>query len=129
MIFIHGPMPEKVKEIGPYSIQNRTALLVDGEGKFNSFRIDLRDISSETTIAGAHRGGYPPAWVLPERKAFWFLCSRTGMLLRAIHTILSDGNEFVTYLENASGPGRTIQLSNDRLPVDWNRIKQKVNKL
>ena len=57
VIFIHGPMLEEVEERGSYSIRNRTALLVDGEGKFNSVRIDHRDISSEATTPGAHRGG------------------------------------------------------------------------
>lgn len=57
VIFIHGPMLEEVEERGPYSIRNRTALLVDGEGKYESVKIDYRDISSEATIAGAHRGG------------------------------------------------------------------------
>ena len=57
VIFIHGPRLEEVKERGPYGIRNRTALVVDGEGKLNSVNIDLRDISSQLTTVGAHRGG------------------------------------------------------------------------
>jgi hypothetical protein len=57
VIFIHGPMLEEVKERGPYSIRNRTALVVDGEGKLSSVNVDLRDISSMNTTVGAHRGG------------------------------------------------------------------------
>jgi len=57
VIFIHGPLLEELEERGPYSIRNRTALQVDGAGKFKAVRIDHRDISSEHTIAGAHRGG------------------------------------------------------------------------
>ena len=57
VIFIHGPRLEEVDERGPYGIRNRTALVVDGEGKLNSVNIDLRDISSKVTTVGAHRGG------------------------------------------------------------------------
>jgi hypothetical protein len=57
VIFIHGPMLDEVKERGTYSIRNRTALEVDGEGKLSSVRVDRRDVSSEITTAGAHRGG------------------------------------------------------------------------
>jgi hypothetical protein len=57
VIFINGPMLDEVKERGTYSIRNRTALEVDGEGKLSSIKVDRRDISSETTTPGAHRGG------------------------------------------------------------------------
>jgi len=57
VIFIHGPMLDEVKERGSYNIRNRTALEVDGEGQFSSVKVDRRDVSSEHTTVGAHRGG------------------------------------------------------------------------
>jgi hypothetical protein len=57
VVFIHGPFLDEVKERGTYSIRNRTALVVDGEGNKTSERVDMRDISSEITTPGAHRGG------------------------------------------------------------------------
>jgi uncharacterized protein DUF3748 len=57
VIFIHGPMLDEVKERGTYSIRNRTALEVDGDGKLSSVKVDRRDVSSEFATPGAHRGG------------------------------------------------------------------------
>jgi len=57
VIFIHGPLLEEVKARGPYSIRNRTALEVDGEGNKTYHKVDLRDISNRVTTPGAHRGG------------------------------------------------------------------------
>ncbi len=57
VIFIHGPLLDEVDERGTYSIRNRTALEVDGEGKLSSVKVDRRDVSSNITTAGAHRGG------------------------------------------------------------------------
>jgi len=57
VIFIHGPMLDEVEERGPYNIRNRTALLVDGDGMLSSVKVDCRDISSASTLPGAHRGG------------------------------------------------------------------------
>ncbi len=57
VIFIHGPMLDEVEERGSYNIRNRTALEVDGDGNFSSVKIDQRDVSSEHTTTGAHRGG------------------------------------------------------------------------
>ena len=57
VIFIHGPLLEKVKARGPYSIRNRTAFEVDGNGEKNAAKVDMRDISNRVTTPGAHRGG------------------------------------------------------------------------
>ena len=57
VIFIHGPLLEEVKARGSYSIRNRTALEVDGEGKKTSVKVDMRDVSNRVTTQGAHRGG------------------------------------------------------------------------
>ena len=57
VIFIHGPLLEEVEARGPYSIRNRTALEVDGEGNKTYHNVDLRDISNRVTTPGAHRGG------------------------------------------------------------------------
>ena len=57
VIFIHGPDLEEVDKRGYYSIRNRTAMEVDGEGNKTYQKVDMRDISSEKTIPGAHRGG------------------------------------------------------------------------
>ena len=57
VIFIHGPDLEEVDKRGYYSIRNRTAMEVDGEENKTYQKVDMRDISSEKTIPGAHRGG------------------------------------------------------------------------
>jgi len=57
VIFIHGPGLDEVKERGTYSIRNRTALVVDGNGGKNAIKVDMRDISNRVTTPGAHRGG------------------------------------------------------------------------
>lgn len=57
VIFIHGPGLEEVDKRGYYSIRNRTAIEVDGEGKKTSVKVDMRDISKKETTPGAHRGG------------------------------------------------------------------------
>ena len=57
VIFIHGPFLDEVKERGTYSIRNRTALEVDGNGKKEAVKMDMRDISNKETTPGAHRGG------------------------------------------------------------------------
>ena len=57
VIFIQGPLLDEVKERGPYSIRNRTALEVDGNGKKEDEKVDMRDITSKITTPGAHRGG------------------------------------------------------------------------
>ena len=48
---------EEVDERGYYDIRNRTALEVDGEGNKTSVKVDMRDISGDVTVLGAHRGG------------------------------------------------------------------------
>ena len=57
VIFIHGPDLDEVDKRGYYSIRNRTAVEVDGEGNKTSLKVDMRDISNEVTTPGAHRGG------------------------------------------------------------------------
>jgi hypothetical protein len=57
VIFIHGPGLEEVDRRGYYSIRNRTAIEVDGEGNKTSVKVDMRDIYSGVTTPGAHRGG------------------------------------------------------------------------
>ena len=57
VIFIHGPFLDEVNERGTYSIRNRTAIEVDGNGEKHAIKVDMRDISNEMTTAGAHRGG------------------------------------------------------------------------
>lgn len=57
IIFIHGPFLDEVEERGYYSIRNRTAMEVDGDGKGVIHKVDLRDIKNKKTTPGAHRGG------------------------------------------------------------------------
>ncbi|MCK5134227.1 MAG: DUF3748 domain-containing protein [Bacteroidales bacterium] len=57
VIFIHGPFLDEVKDRGTYSIRNRTAIEVDGEGRKTSVKVDMRNISDEETTPGTHRGG------------------------------------------------------------------------
>ena len=57
VIFIHGPLLNEVKKRGYYSIRNRTAVEVDGDGHQSSIAVDLRDVSNKETTPGAHRGG------------------------------------------------------------------------
>ena len=57
VIFINGPFINEVKERGYYNHQNRTAGEVDGEGHKHFYRVDMRDITHDPTLSGAHRGG------------------------------------------------------------------------
>ncbi len=57
VIFIHGPLLDEVKERGHYSIKNRTAVVVDGNGGGIVERPDMRDVKNNPTTPGAHRGG------------------------------------------------------------------------
>ena len=53
VIFIHGPLLDEVKERGPYSIKNRTAVVVDGNGGGIVERPDMRDVKSGMVSAPA----------------------------------------------------------------------------
>ena len=57
VIFIHGPLLDEVKERGHYSIKNRTAVVVDGNGAGVVEKPDMRDVKNNPTTPGAHRGG------------------------------------------------------------------------
>ncbi|MEN8137632.1 MAG: DUF3748 domain-containing protein [Bacteroidota bacterium] len=57
LIFISGPSIEEVEKRGFYSQKNRTALVVSTDGLQNVSYPDLRDVESEITPLGAHRGG------------------------------------------------------------------------
>jgi len=57
VIFIHGPFLEEVEDRGYYSIKNRSAIEVDGDGNGELIKVDLRDIKNKITTPGAHRGG------------------------------------------------------------------------
>ena len=57
VIFIHGPFLEEIDERGYYSIRNRTAMEVDGNGNGKINKVDMRDIKINVTTPGAHRGG------------------------------------------------------------------------
>lgn len=56
IIFIHGPLVSETPKIGFYGITNRRGAVVPASGGAARF-LDLRDVFSETTIPGAHRGG------------------------------------------------------------------------
>ena len=58
IIFIHGPFIDEVEERGYYGIPNRTGTTVDGDGKGELIKLDMRDITTNNkTTPGAHRGG------------------------------------------------------------------------
>lgn len=53
--FIHGPFLSEAPKLGYYARTNRRGAVVNGQGRL-SF-LDLRDVTSEVTPPGAHRGG------------------------------------------------------------------------
>jgi len=57
VIFIHGPLLNELEKRGYYSIRNRTAIEVDGNGYQSSIVVDMRDVINKETTPGAHRGG------------------------------------------------------------------------
>ncbi len=57
VIFIHGPTLGEVAQHGYYSIRNRTAYEVDGDGRRSYQKVDMRDVENTVTTPGAHRGG------------------------------------------------------------------------
>lgn len=57
VIFIHGPSLDEVESRGYYSIKNRTAVVVDGNGGGIVGRPDMRDVENNPTTPGSHRGG------------------------------------------------------------------------
>jgi len=56
IIFIHGPLVSETPKIGFYGKTNRRGAVVAAAGGKARF-LDLRDVTSEPTTAGAHRGG------------------------------------------------------------------------
>lgn len=57
VVFIHGPLVSEVPTLGVYGARNRRGGVARDDGS-NSIRfMDYRDITSDTTIPGAHRGG------------------------------------------------------------------------
>ena len=57
VIFIHGPFLDEIKKRGYYSIRNRSAIEVDGDGEGKMIKVDYRDIENKSSTPGAHRGG------------------------------------------------------------------------
>lgn len=56
-IFIHGPLMEETARVGFYGVTNRRGAIVSGDGTGAMHFVDCRDVASETTPPGAHRGG------------------------------------------------------------------------
>lgn len=57
VVFIHGPLVSETATVGYYGKTNRRAGVVAGDGSGTLHFLDARDVFSETTPAGAHRGG------------------------------------------------------------------------
>ncbi len=57
VIFIHGPMVSEIPVRGAYARTNRLGATVPGDGSGRVTFLDARDVTSETTPPGAHRGG------------------------------------------------------------------------
>ncbi len=57
VVFIHGPLLEETPVLGFYNIRNRRGAVVRGDGAGDVRFVDCRDVSSEVTTPGAHRGG------------------------------------------------------------------------
>ncbi len=55
--FIHGPFLSETPTLGFYGTRNRRGAVVAGDGSGKLFFMDRRDITSDVTIPGAHRGG------------------------------------------------------------------------
>ncbi|MCX6621413.1 MAG: DUF3748 domain-containing protein [Acidobacteria bacterium] len=57
VIFIHGPFVSEIKQFGFYAKTNRRGAVIAASGKGPVRFMDQRDVTSEITIPGAHRGG------------------------------------------------------------------------
>ena len=57
VIFIHGPFLSETPTLGFYGTRNRRGGVVKADGSGEIRFVDLRDITSEVTTPGAHRGG------------------------------------------------------------------------
>ncbi|MCC6585743.1 MAG: DUF3748 domain-containing protein [Bryobacterales bacterium] len=57
VVFIHGPLLEETARLGFYSQTNRRGAVVDSSGTGTVRFLDCRDVASQVTPAGAHRGG------------------------------------------------------------------------
>jgi uncharacterized protein (TIGR03437 family) len=57
VIFIHGPLLEETPILGFYSTRNRRGGVVRGDGAGDVRFVDFRDVTSDVTTPGAHRGG------------------------------------------------------------------------
>ncbi|MFN0100560.1 MAG: DUF3748 domain-containing protein [Bryobacteraceae bacterium] len=55
--FIHGPLLSEVDELGYYGATNRRGGVATGDGAGDIRFFDCRDVKSEVTPRGAHRGG------------------------------------------------------------------------
>lgn len=57
VVFIHGPLLEDTPRLGFYSQTNRRGAVVPGDGSGRVRFLDCRDVASDVTPPGAHRGG------------------------------------------------------------------------
>jgi hypothetical protein len=57
VVFIHGPFVSETRELGFYGKTNRRGAVIRADGKGAVRFLDARDVASEVTPAGAHRGG------------------------------------------------------------------------
>lgn len=55
--FIHGPFVSETPTLGFYGKTNRRGGVAAGDGSGTLYFFDVRDVSSEVTTPGAHRGG------------------------------------------------------------------------
>ena len=56
VIFMSGPDVRDIPNSGYYSLKNRTAIEVSGDGAQYSIRLECRDIKNKKTLPGSHRG-------------------------------------------------------------------------
>ncbi|MEK7408846.1 MAG: DUF3748 domain-containing protein [Acidobacteriota bacterium] len=57
VIFIHGPLLRETPELGFYAATNRRGGVARADGSGDMGYLDCRDVKSEVTPGGAHRGG------------------------------------------------------------------------
>lgn len=57
IVFIHGPLLDETARVGFYSQTNRRGAVVNSSGTGAVRFLDCRDVASQVTPAGAHRGG------------------------------------------------------------------------
>lgn len=92
-IFIHGPLLSETASLGFYNTRNRRGGVVKADGSGDIRFVDYRDVSSDVTIPGAHRGG-------SHRHEFALASSRIGFTYDDF--LLQDYGRTIGYMEPSS---------------------------